>query len=44
MMIIRDLGAGTSLLFIVLACTVGLLDMNLLLGMLFLFGCFPGAG
>jgi MFS family permease len=44
MMIIRDLGAGVSLLFVVLAYTVGLLDMNLLLAMLFLFGCFQVLG
>jgi MFS family permease len=44
MMIIRDLGAGASLLLVALAYTLGLLDMNLLLAMLFFFGCFQVLG
>jgi MFS family permease len=44
MMIIRDLGAGTSLLLATVACTLGVLDMTMLLALLFAFGCFQMLG
>jgi MFS family permease len=44
MMIIRDLGAGTSLLLVTFAYVVGVLDMSLLLALIFIFGCFQVVG